>query len=102
MTDQPNPNFLDKNPIPRWQEAVAVIAAFIIIIGSDGIHILDAIFLAIYFIPAIVAWTRRHRQFMAIAVLNVLLGWTVLGWIGALVWACTTDVEPMTPAKSIP
>jgi hypothetical protein len=26
---------------------------------------------------------------MAIFVLNLLLGWTLLGWIGSLVWSCT-------------
>lgn len=37
---------------------------------------------------------------MAITVLNVVLGWTGLGWIGALVWACTTDVEPPDNPRS--
>jgi hypothetical protein len=30
---------------------------------------------------------------LAIGVLNFFLGWTLLGWIGALVWACTADVR---------
>jgi hypothetical protein len=49
---------------------------------------------AIYFLPCIVASVRkrRQRQQLAIFILNLLLGWTVLGWIAALVWACTTDV----------
>jgi len=41
--------------------------------------------LAIYFIPALVAYKREHRQFVAILVLNLLLGWTFLGWVIALV-----------------
>lgn len=44
---------------------------------------------AIYFIPAIVAHDRRHHNRYAIYALNLLLGWTVLGWIAALVWALT-------------
>lgn len=43
----------------------------------------------LYFLPAIVAGNRRHHQAAAIFFLNLLLGWTVLGWIAALVWACT-------------
>ena|GEM_PF-1246549 len=43
--------------------------------------------LALYFIPSIVAIAARHRQVPAIVALNLLLGWTVLGWIGALIWA---------------
>ena len=42
-----------------------------------------------YFIPVIVAGVRGHRQVVAIAALNLLLGWTVLGWIIALVWSLT-------------
>jgi len=42
-----------------------------------------------YFLPAIVARVRGHHNVNAIAVLNFFLGWTVLGWIGSLVWAFT-------------
>ena len=43
--------------------------------------------LAIYFIPAYVANKRDHRNATAIFALNLLLGWTFLGWAVALVWA---------------
>jgi hypothetical protein len=45
--------------------------------------------IALYVLPALVASSRHHRQTMAITVLNLLLGWTLLGWVGALVWSCT-------------
>ncbi len=48
---------------------------------------------AIYFIPCWVAISRKHRSQLAIGVLNILLGWTVLGWILALVWSCTSNVD---------
>ena len=41
----------------------------------------------IYFAPTIVAYTRGHRNTVAIAALNILLGWTFVGWVIALVWA---------------
>lgn len=47
-----------------------------------------------YFVPTIVAIRRRHRNRMAVLVLNLALGWTLLGWVVALVWANTSDVEP--------
>ncbi len=47
------------------------------------------IFIIIYIIPIIVAHVRNHPNKLAITVLDILLGWSVLGWIGALVWACT-------------
>jgi hypothetical protein len=31
--------------------------------------------------------SREHHQKIAILVLNVLLGWTAVGWAAALVWA---------------
>lgn len=42
-----------------------------------------------YFIPSFVAWKRGHHQTMAIAALNVFAGWTIVGWIGSLIWSLT-------------
>jgi hypothetical protein len=58
----------------------------------EGISLLllfTALALVIYFIPTIVAWNRGHRNTMAIGVANLFLGWTFLGWVVCLVWACT-------------
>lgn len=41
----------------------------------------------IYFIPSIVAAVRMHDNCIAICALNFTLGWTGIGWIGALTWA---------------
>ena len=45
----------------------------------------------LYFLPWIVARSRRKRNSAAIGVLNLFLGWTVIGWIVALVWAAMVD-----------
>lgn len=42
-----------------------------------------------YFLPAFIAGWRGHQNATAIFVLNLLLGWTFLGWVVALVWAFT-------------
>lgn len=42
-----------------------------------------------YFTPAIIAICRKHHQIGAILVINVLLGWTFIGWIVALAMACS-------------
>ena len=55
--------------------------------SSRDISILIA--LMIYFIPSTVAFERKHHQKAAIIAFNVFTGWTVLGWIVALWWACT-------------
>mgnify|MGYP006451206805 CR=1 FL=1 len=46
-------------------------------------------YLFIYMLPAFIAYQRSHYQTAAIAILNFLLGWTLLGWVIALVWAST-------------
>jgi hypothetical protein len=48
----------------------------------------------VYFIPSMAAKSRRHRNYSAIAILNLFLGWTLIGWILSLVWAYTDNVEP--------
>lgn len=42
-----------------------------------------------YFLPAVVAYSRRHHNRLAILALNFLLGWTFLGWVVALIWSLT-------------
>ncbi|HKT69026.1 MAG TPA: superinfection immunity protein [Terriglobales bacterium] len=45
----------------------------------------------IYFLPTIVALVRQKRNVVSILLLNLFLGWTLIGWIVALVWASTVD-----------
>lgn len=54
----------------------------------DGVLVL-IVLLAVYFLPAVVAAFRRHHNGGAILLTNLLLGWTGLGWIIALVWSVT-------------
>ena len=44
-----------------------------------------------YFLPSIIA--HRKRDFAGIFMVNLLFGWTVVGWVIALVWACVADVR---------
>jgi CDP-diglyceride synthetase len=47
----------------------------------------------LYFLPAIIASRREHRNRNAILMLDLLAGWTFVGWVVAMVWACTDNVE---------
>lgn len=49
------------------------------------------IVLILYFLPAMIAFQNKKRNKAAITVLNVFLGWSVIGWIAALVWAVKKD-----------
>lgn len=42
--------------------------------------------------PSLVAAVRHHRNLAGIIAINALLGWTVLGWLGALVWSLTSNI----------
>jgi hypothetical protein len=62
-------------------------------------HLLPAFFLpffgfgfVMYFLPSIVAFARSKRDTAAIVLLNFFLGWTLIGWVFALVWAVKNDV----------
>jgi hypothetical protein len=46
----------------------------------------------LYFLPTIVG--RHKRDATGIFLLNLFLGWTVIGWVVALIWACGAEVYP--------
>lgn len=48
---------------------------------------LAAMVLIGYFLPYFIALDRNHRNLTAITIVNACLGWTILGWVGSLVWA---------------
>lgn len=45
----------------------------------------------IYFAPGIIASMRKHHNASAIWTMNTFLGWTILGWVAALVWSMTNE-----------
>ena len=63
-------------------------------------------FIAIYFAPSIVGFARKKDNKISIFMLNLFLGWCVIGWVVALVWAVAKDkatvqniyVQPMPSA----
>jgi hypothetical protein len=91
------------SPVVRAALAIAVlgfIATLLFIAGTDlisqpGIMItvlaLSPLAFVIYFVPALVAQSRTHKNSPAILLLNIFLGWTFIGWTVALVWAAKKD-----------
>ena len=49
--------------------------------------LLVVLIFTIYFLPTLIAFLRQHKNKLAIFLLNLLLGWTILGWVVSLVWA---------------
>lgn len=68
--------------------------------GADvlGGLLFIVIVLTIYLMPTFIAAANAKRNILAIGVLNVLLGWTVLGWLICLIWALLKDSQaPQQP-----
>lgn len=55
--------------------------------------------LFIYFLPTVFARKKSNRA--AIFMLNFLAGWTFIGWVIAMVWACTKDAQPANVVQTI-
>ena len=51
------------------------------------------IFAICYLLPTLIGFVRRHNSYIAIGILNLLLGWTIIGWIIALIWSFTGSVK---------
>lgn len=49
--------------------------------------LIGAFILTIYFIPTLAAISRNTKRIAGIIIVNLFLGWTLLGWFGALLWA---------------
>jgi hypothetical protein len=49
--------------------------------------ILIAVLSLFYFLPFAIAFNRRRANTGAIFALNLFLGWSLIGWVVALVWA---------------
>ncbi|SNC62449.1 Short C-terminal domain-containing protein [Hymenobacter gelipurpurascens] len=66
--------------------------------GIGGIIMLVILGL-LYFIPALIAKGTRKGE--SVFWLNLLLGWTFLGWVGALVWALMKDAPPVVIKQTV-
>jgi hypothetical protein len=52
---------------------------------TEGVVFVGALLL--YLAPSIIADARERKDAFAVTMVNILLGWTVVGWFAALVWA---------------
>jgi hypothetical protein len=62
--------------------------------------ILFAIAAAIYSWPSLLALHRKCKAAKWIIPVNILLGWTVLGWIAAMIWAARGPVRAVPVSSS--
>ena len=65
--------------------------------GAPKGAVMLVVLVLLYFLPTMLAWKRGSRRRWKITLINVLLGWTVIGWIVAIV--LTYAYEPPTDAE---
>ncbi|VVN21410.1 hypothetical protein PS662_04387 [Pseudomonas fluorescens] len=57
---------------------------------------------ALYMLPTIEAWLKSHPNIASIALVNFFLGWTLVGWVVAVVWAFKKAEPQVTPPLTKP
>lgn len=80
--------------MPLVRESTVVV--FLLVIAS-----------LLYLVPSVIAYSRHHRKRTLILMLNLLTGWTAIGWVISAVWSATPDVEasnskPIRAQESLP
>jgi hypothetical protein len=71
----------------------------------DGVILALAILIGLgfYFLPTIIAQIRSTKRAATIFAVNLIFGWTVVGWIAAVIWALGQQPSPEgEPASSCP
>lgn len=57
----------------------------------DNTIVYIIVIIGFYFLPTIAAYVENKKNKEAIFCLNLMTGWTILGWIIAAVWASCKD-----------
>ncbi len=52
-----------------------------------GVGLLFVLLVLLWAVPIVAAWNHRHPHRGTILVLDLLLGWTVIGWAVLVAWA---------------
>lgn len=69
-------------------EALSALTSLLILL------VVLAVTVVVLFAPAIVAYKRKHKNKVAILVCTVVGFFTAgIGWVIAMVWACTDNTE---------
>ena len=65
------------------------------------IELLPLALVCLYFMPFIVAAARDHDSYIAVLVVNTLVGWTGIGWIVCMLWAALTPPRTLSVATAL-
>jgi hypothetical protein len=68
-----------------------------------GLYLLGLVIAALataYLLPVMIAWLRHAPDIGAVAVVNIVLGWTLIGWVAALALALRRPASPVVQVFS--
>lgn len=77
----------------RGQDATAVVTTVLGVIAAVGLVFL-------YFLPTTISSRRKHPNASPIFLLNFCLGWTLIGWFVALMWAISAINPALVPGDA--
>lgn len=60
------------------------------------VELLPLSLVILYFVPFMIAAARDHDSYIAVLVVNAVVGWTGIGWIACLVWASFSAPRHLT------
>lgn len=69
-------------------------------VAKSALPIFVGLSIAIYFLPTIEAMLRKHHSLTSIVLVNLFFGWTLIGWVAAIAWACAGSNKPATTTAS--
>jgi membrane protein implicated in regulation of membrane protease activity len=72
--------FLKGPSLMHWLTQTTTGFVFALVIGI-------ILLLVLYLLPVILAYSLGSSYAKGILILNLTLGWTILGWLAALIWA---------------
>lgn len=54
-------------------------------------YLIILLFFMVYFLPSYIAHRSGKKNNIAIFVVNLFFGWTVIGWFTVLIWSLLKD-----------
>lgn len=56
--------------------------------------VMIVVLVLLYVLPTMLAWSRRSSRRWKVTAVNVLLGWTLIGWVAAMVMTFAYEAPP--------
>jgi Na+/H+-dicarboxylate symporter len=69
--------------------------------GEGFLVFLFILAIVFYFLPSVIAGIRSAKNGGWIFLVNLFLGWTVLGWFAALIWAVVEKPVELKPVVTV-